>query len=88
MEEQKNKLGDELNVKVKELRKNKDSEADVAKKYETLQKKYDQECNNLKGAHDKQAELNAERLGELEATLARISLLSYLSLTQKRFKRK
>lgn len=69
MEEQKNKLGDELNVKVKELRKNKDSEADVAKKYDSLQKKYDQECNNLKGAHDKQAELNAERLGELEATL-------------------
>ena len=69
MEEQKNKLNDELNVKAKELRKNKDSEADVAKKYETLQKKYEEECTNLKGAHDKQAELNTERLAELEATL-------------------
>ena len=48
MEEQKNKLNDELNVKAKELRKNKDSEADVAKKYETLQKKYEEECTNLK----------------------------------------
>lgn len=53
MEEQKNKLNDELNVKAKELRKNKDSEADVAKKYETLQKKYEEESSNLKGAHDK-----------------------------------
>lgn len=69
MEEQKNKLGDELNVKAKELKKNKDSEADVAKKYEALQKKYEEECLNLKGAHDKQSELNAERLAELEATL-------------------
>jgi len=69
MEEQKNKLNDELNVKAKELRKNKDSEADVAKKYEALQKKYEEECTNLKGAHDKQSELTTERLAELEATL-------------------
>lgn len=48
MEEQKNKLTDELNAKLKELKKNRDSESDVSKKLESLQKKYDSECITLK----------------------------------------
>lgn len=55
MEEQKNKLSDELNYKAKELKKNKDSENDVTRKLEQLQKKYDQECIEMKQAQEKQA---------------------------------
>ena len=36
MEEQKNKLTDELNAKLKELKKNKDSESDLSRKLESL----------------------------------------------------
>lgn len=50
MEEQKNKLSDELTSKLKELKKNKDSESDTSRKLEQLQKKYDQECIELKNA--------------------------------------
>ena len=41
LEEQKNKLTDEINYKSKELRKNNDSNSDLQRKYEQLQKKYD-----------------------------------------------
>ena len=66
MEEQKNKLCDELNAKGKELKKTKDSESDLNRKFETLQKKYDQECSTMREAQDKEAEMNAERVNEME----------------------
>ena len=50
MEEQKNKLTDELSLKSKELKKNNDSTGDIQRKYELLQKKYDQECVTMKQA--------------------------------------
>ena len=40
-EEQKNKFTDDLNMKIKELKKNKDVEGEVSRKLEQLQKKYD-----------------------------------------------
>ena len=69
MEEQKNKLSDEINYKSKELKKNKDSENDLSRKFDQLQKKYDQECIEMKAAQEKQAELNEERIMELETQL-------------------
>lgn len=69
MEEQKNKLSDELNLKAKELKKNNDSQSDIQRKFDQLQKKYDQECIAMKAAQDKEAELNSERMGEMETQL-------------------
>ena len=69
MEEQKHKLSDEINYKSKELKKNKDSENDLSRKFDQLQKKYDQECIEMKAAQEKQAELNEERIMELETQL-------------------
>jgi ubiquitin len=50
MEEQKNKLTDELSMKSKELKKNNESSSDVQRKFDQLQKKYDQECITMKQA--------------------------------------
>ena len=69
MEEQKNKLTDELNYKAKELKKNNDSQSDIQRKYEQLQKKYDQECIAMKQAQEKESELNGERVAEMETQL-------------------
>jgi len=69
MEEQKNKLTDELNYKAKELKKNNDSSSDIQRKYEQLQKKYDQECIAMKQAKEKESEINGERVAEMETQL-------------------
>ena len=68
-EEQKNKFTDDLNLKIKELKKNKDNEGEVTRKLEHLQKKYDQECVAMRGAQEKEAELNNERIIEMETQL-------------------
>lgn len=41
IEEQKNKLGDEINLKSKELKKTKDTETELSRRFDQLQKKYD-----------------------------------------------
>lgn len=66
MEEQKNKLSDDLSSKSKELKKVRESESELTRKFESLQKKYDQECLTMKENHSKEAEINAERVNEME----------------------
>ena len=41
----------------------------MQRKFDQLQKKYDQECITMKGAQEKEAELNAERIHEMEVQL-------------------
>jgi hypothetical protein len=69
LEEQKNKYEDELNVKGKELKKGKDGNDEISRKYEQLKKRYDEECNQLKGVHENEIKVNQDRLVELENTL-------------------
>lgn len=69
LEEQKNKFTDELSAKTKELRKGKDSEGDLAKRYEQLSRKYETDCLQLKEAGDATHKLNKEKIGELEQQL-------------------
>jgi hypothetical protein len=49
LEEQKNKFSDEIAQRSKELRKVKEQETDLTKKHEALLKKYEMDCQDLKG---------------------------------------
>ena len=61
------KILHELSIEqIKELKKLKESDSDLTRKFETLQKKYDQECLTMKEAQSKEAEINAERVNEME----------------------
>lgn len=49
LEEQKNKFTDEITQRTKELRKAREQETDLSKKFEALSRKYETDCQDLKG---------------------------------------
>ena len=69
LEEQKNKYGDELGTKIKELKKSKDSESELSRKFEQLQKRYETDCEQQKEAREANLKLNKDKIGELEKAI-------------------
>lgn len=69
LEEQKNKYGDELGSKAKELKKSKDAESELTRKYEQLQKRYETDCDQQKGASLEKEKLQKEKIEELEKAI-------------------
>jgi hypothetical protein len=53
----------------KDLAKTKETEADLNRKHEGLQKKYDQEVKLMKSSSDNDKHLNEQRMADLEAQL-------------------
>jgi hypothetical protein len=51
------------------LAKTKETEADLNRKHEGLQKKYDQEVKLMKSSSDNDKHLNEQRMADLEAQL-------------------
>lgn len=67
MEELKNNQGTQLENLQKDLQKTKDSESDINKKLEQLQKKYDQESQSFKNTQENDKLLTDQKLNELES---------------------
>ena len=69
LEEQKGQFNDKLASLQKDLGKSKEIEADLNRKHESLQKKYEQEVKLIKSTSDNDKNLNEERMSVLEGQL-------------------
>ena len=66
LEEQKNKSEDDLAQRTKDLKKARESEAELQRKFDQLTKRYETDCTSIKEQQQANDQLRQEKLADLE----------------------